>query len=84
MTITADTATDITVRVAPPAAVAVANAAGVDVPMLINLVMLTYLSVLLAHKLWTIFKDWREGRLRIVPPNSCDLCKSDTNNQGQK
>lgn len=68
MTITTETVADITVRVAPPAAVAVANAAGIDVPMLINLVMFVYLSVLLTHKLWTIYKDWREGRMRIILP----------------
>lgn len=83
MTITTETAADITVRVAPPAAVAVANAAGVDVPMLINLVMFAYLSVLLTHKLWTIYKDFREGRMRIVPPQASDPCRRDDNNEGQ-
>lgn len=68
MTITTETAADITLRVAPPAAVAAANAIGVDVPMLINLIMFAYLSVLLTHKLWTIYKDWREGRMRIIVP----------------
>lgn len=68
MTITTETAADITARAGPPAAVAAANAAGIDVPMLINLLTLAYLSVLLAHKLWTIFKDWREGRMRIILP----------------
>lgn len=82
MNITTETAADITVRVAPPAAVAVANAAGVDVPMLINLVMFAYLSVLLTHKLWTIYKDWREGRMRIIRPQERDLCKRDNDSEG--
>ena len=68
MTITTETAADITVRVAPPAVVAAANAIGLNVPMLINLVTLAYLSILLTHKLWTIYKDWREGRMRILAP----------------
>ncbi len=72
---TLETASDITVRVAPPAAVAVANAAGANVPALINLVMLAYVSVLLAHKLWTIFKDWREGRLQIRSRDGTDAAE---------
>lgn len=75
MTINTETVAELSVRVGPPGAVAVANAVGIDVPGLINLVMLAYLSVLLAHKLWTIFKDWREGRMRVIPPQASDACK---------
>lgn len=82
MTITTETVADITVRVAPPAAVAVANAAGIDVPMLINLVMFVYLSVLLTHKLWTIYKDWREGRMRIILPEPSGARPKDLENGG--
>jgi hypothetical protein len=82
MTIPTETAADITIRVAPPAAVAAANAIGVDVPMLINLIMFAYMSVLLTHKLWTIYKDWREGRMRIIVPEPSRARPKDTDCDG--
>jgi hypothetical protein len=68
MTITVENVTDHTLRLAPPAAVAVANELSADVPTLINSIMLGYVSVLLVHKLWSVFKEWREGRLKINIP----------------
>jgi hypothetical protein len=67
MTLNVESFFDQTVRLTPPAAVAVANKISDNVPIIINWVTLFYVSVLLTHKLWTIFKDWREGRLRIRP-----------------
>lgn len=57
-----DTVADMTIKSAPPIGVAVANVAGMPVPELVQWATLIYLVLLIGHKGWQIYKEFRTGR----------------------
>ena len=59
---THDTVADMAVKSAPPATVVVADMAGMQVPQLVQWLTLIYLLMLVGHKGWQIYKEFRQGK----------------------
>lgn len=59
---THDTAAYMTVKSAPPATVVVADMVGMQVPEIVQWLTLIYLVMLVGHKGWQIYKEFRSGR----------------------
>ncbi len=47
-------------RAAPPVAVVSANIAGMNIADWVQVVTLVYVVIMLCHKLWTMWKEWRD------------------------
>lgn len=58
---TAETAGTIVAKLAPPASVSLATVAGYQVSELVLWATLIYTVLLISHKLWTIFKEIKDG-----------------------
>lgn len=63
----AESASAMAAKVAPPVAVAGANAAGITVPEAIQLATLVYVVLMIIHKCWHMWKEWKTG---IAAPES--------------
>lgn len=57
----AETAGTIVAKLAPPASVSLATVAGYQVSELVLWATLIYTVLLISHKLWTIFKEIKDG-----------------------
>lgn len=57
----ADTVGAIVAKVAPPATVSLATIMGIQVSELVLWATLIYTVLLITHKVWTIFKEIRNG-----------------------
>lgn len=58
---TAETAGTIAAKLAPPASVSLATIMGVQVSELVLWATLIYTVLLITHKVWTIFKEIKDG-----------------------
>jgi hypothetical protein len=56
----ADTATTIVAKIAPPATVSLATVLGVQVNELVLWATLIYTSLLIGHKLWSMYKEFKQ------------------------
>ena len=57
----ADTVGAIVAKVAPPATVSLATIMGIQVSELVLWATLIYTILLISHKVWTIFKEIKDG-----------------------
>lgn len=57
----AETAGTIVAKVAPPATVSLATIMGIQVSELVLWATLIYTVLLISHKVWTIFKEIKNG-----------------------
>jgi hypothetical protein len=57
---TVETTTAIVTKLAPPATVSLATVVGVQVSELVLWVTLIYTVILIGHKLWSIYKEFRK------------------------
>lgn len=49
-------------KAAPPVAVVGAHVAGITLPELVQAATLVYVSLMIIHKLWHMWKEWRTGK----------------------
>lgn len=49
-------------KVAPPVAVASVEFAGVTLPELVHIATLTYVVLMIIHKCWHMWKEWKTGK----------------------
>lgn len=49
-------------KAAPPVAVVGAHAAGISLPELVQAATLVYVSLMIVHKLWHMWVEWRTGK----------------------
>lgn len=49
-------------KAAPPVAVVGAHVAGITVPEAIQIATLVYVVLMIIHKLWHMWKEWRTGK----------------------
>jgi len=56
-----ETAGTIVAKVAPPATVSLATIMGVQVSELVLWATLIYTVLLISHKVWTIYKEFKDG-----------------------
>lgn len=54
-----DTIADMAIKSAPPVTVAAANIAGMPIPELVQWATLIYLVMLIGHKGWQIYKEFK-------------------------
>ena len=59
---TAETAASITTKAAPPVTVVGAKLAGMPVADWVTYLTAIYLVMMIAHKGWHMYKEWRTGR----------------------
>lgn len=57
---TVETTTAIVTKLAPPATVSLATVVGVQVSELVLWATLIYTVILIGHKLWSIYKEFRK------------------------
>ena len=50
---------DIAAKSSPPIAVVTATIGGMDVPALVQWATLIYLAIMIAHKCWRIYKEFK-------------------------
>lgn len=58
-------------KVSPPAAVGIAPAIGITVPEAIQIATLIYVILMVVHKCWHMWKEWRTGR--VMPESEGEL-----------
>lgn len=58
---TTETAGAIVAKIAPPATVSLATIMGIQVSELVLWATLIYTILLISHKIWTIFKEIKDG-----------------------
>jgi len=65
----ANAASDLSARAAPPAAAAVVGAdfAGFTVPALIQFFTLVWIILVVVHKAWHLWKEWKSGKESTEP-----------------
>lgn len=59
---TAETAVSVAAKSSPPLAVAAGNFAGMSLPDLVQYATLLYLAMLIAHKGWRMYKEYKTGK----------------------
>lgn len=59
---TAETGVTMTAKATPPLAVVGANLAGIPVSDWVQYVTLAYVVVMLAHKVWSWYREWKPKR----------------------
>lgn len=58
------------VKASPPLAVVAAPFAGLDVPALVQDVTLIYLLLLVGHKVWRIWREYKDGITKGAPDDA--------------
>lgn len=58
-------------KAAPPVVVVGAHAAGITVPEAIQIATLVYVILMIVHKCWHMWKEWRTGR--VTPESEGEL-----------
>lgn len=59
---TAETAVSAAAKLSPPMAVTAGNLAGMTLPDLVQYATLLYLALLIAHKAWRMYKEYKTGK----------------------
>jgi hypothetical protein len=62
----AESITTMAAKAAPPVAVASAQAVGITLPEAVQLAALFYTILMIVHKLWHMWKEWRTGKAMPV------------------
>lgn len=60
----AEPVTAIATKVGPPVAVVGAHAAGITLPELVQILTAIYVALMIVHKGWHMWKEWRTGTLQ--------------------
>ena len=58
-----ETGVAMVAKAAPPVAVVSASAAGITLPELVQLATLVYVFLMIVHKCWHMWKEWKTGKL---------------------
>lgn len=67
----AESASAMAAKAAPPVAVVGAHAAGITVPEAIQIATLVYVVLMIVHKVWHMWKEWRTGK--VMPESEGEL-----------
>jgi hypothetical protein len=68
---TDETATFMATRVTPPLAVAATNMfSNITVPEIVNVLTALYLLLMITHKAWTMYRDYKRGPDRRQKPRT--------------
>lgn len=59
---TTETTTYMVTKVTPPVAVVAGNIAGLSLPELVQWATLLYLALMISHKVWRMYKEWKSGK----------------------
>lgn len=57
-----ETGVAMVAKAAPPVAVVSASAAGITLPELVQFTTLIYVALMIIHKCWHMWKEWRTGK----------------------
>lgn len=57
-----ETGVAMAAKAAPPVAVASASAYGITLPELVQLATLIYVGLMIVHKCWHMWKEWKTGK----------------------
>jgi len=60
---TIETGAAMAVKMAPPVAVVTAAKAGITLPELVQLATLVYVLLMIVHKCWHMWKEWKTGKV---------------------
>jgi hypothetical protein len=57
-----ESAAAMAAKLSPPAAVGIAPIMGITLPELVQIAALVYTILMIVHKVWHMWKEWRTGR----------------------
>lgn len=71
LTSVAEPVSAMAAKAMPPAVVVGAHAAGITVPEAIQIATLIYVILMIVHKCWHMWKEWRTGK--VMPESEGEL-----------